>query len=402
MAHRRVGRLLGIASIALLLSMQGHVFAENAPPPPNGEIVEPTKLPVDPALVQQLRLPAGFWIDVWAKDVGNARMLVMAPNGILYVTRREQGDILALEDSDQNGQADLIWMVASNLPLAHGLTIHEGWLYLATDKTVQRATLRDDGSLGEWNVLIDDLPDAGQHPNRTLAVGPDGKLYITVGSTCNACAEPNPESATILVAELDGSNRQIYASGLRNTIGFDWHPGSQHLWSFDHGSDWRGNDQPPEELNLLQQGGNYGWPWCFANQQIDPYIPNAPKDQSKAEFCAKTQAPILTYTAHSAPIGMAFYDQTQFPAEYHGDAFVAMRGSWNRNPPTGYKVVRVRFQNGWPVAVDDFLTGFLLEQNGQYAQFGRVAGITLAPYGSLFVSDDMNGVIYRISWAGTP
>jgi glucose/arabinose dehydrogenase len=150
---------------------------------------------------------------------------------------------------------------------------------------------------------------------------------------------------------------------------------------------------------VIQAGANYGWPWCFGNRQVDPYIPNQPKGTTKEAFCARTAPPVLTYTAHSAPIGMVFYDNAQFPAEYRGDAFVAMRGSWNRNPPSGYKVVRVRFQDGWPVGFEDFLSGFLIDTGGGKAQFGRVAGLAVAPYGSLFVSEDTNGVIYRISWA---
>lgn len=390
--------MLGIALLAGIGSAVGSARAQE-PTPPDGRIVEPEKLPFSEELARsQLRLPAGFWFDVWATDLGNPRNLVVAPDGTVYVTRREQGDVLALNDRDNDARAEQIRTVASGLEYINGIALREGQLYLATDQEVYAAPIQEDGSLGGLRTLIDDLPDAGQHPNRTLSFGPDGKLYITVGSTCNACNDSNPESATIVVAEPDGSNRQIYAEGLRNTIGFDWHPGSGQLWGMDHGSDWRGNNQPPEELNLIQAGGNYGWPWCYADKQVDPYIPNQPENTTKEAYCAQTLPPTLTYTAHSAPLDFLFYTAAQFPAAYQNDAFVTMRGSWNREPPSGYKVVRLRFDNGWPVGFEDFMTGFLVE--GGRAQFGRPVGLAVAPYGSLFVTDDTNGVIYRISWAG--
>lgn len=347
---------------------------------------------------KNLRVPPGFWIDIYATKLGNPRMLAFGPDGTLYVTRREQGDVLALNDRDGDGRAEQVRTVVSDLKLAHGIAVHQGQLYLATDTTVYKARINADGSVEEPRAIIRDLPTGGQHPNRTLAVGPDGMLYITVGSTCNACRETDQRSATVLRATLDGADLEVFARGLRNTIGFGWHPGSGQLWGFDHGSDGRGDDQPPEELNLLRPDGDFGWPYCFGDRRPDVYYNQEPPGTTKDAYCPTTLAPILTYQAHSAPIGMVFYTGDQFPAAYRGDAFVAMRGSWNRAPATGYKLVRVRFQNGWPVAVEDFLTGFLIEDGGAY--FGRPAGVALAPYGSLFVSDDTNGVIYRISWAG--
>lgn len=363
-----------------------------------GYLATPELLEFDESLLQQLTVPAGFRIDVVAKDLGNPRMLAVGPDGTIYVTRRDQGDILALRDSDGDGRADDVQTVASGYPYINGITIHDNRLYFVTDRQLYAADLGSDGTVGEPQILINNLPDAGQHPNRTLAFGPDEKLYITVGSTCNACNDTNPENATILRAEPDGSNRTIFAKGLRNTIGFGWHPETGELWGMDHGSDWRGNDQPPEELNLIKEGANYGWPFCYADRRPDVYLQVNPRGTTKEEYCANTEPPVLTYTAHSAPLALVFYTGSQFPQEYQNDAFVTMRGSWNRLPPSGYKIVRVRYLDGKPVEFEDFITGF--KNSEGTAMFGRPVGLAIAPDGSLLFTDDTNGVIYRVSYTG--
>ncbi|HEV2734216.1 MAG TPA: PQQ-dependent sugar dehydrogenase [Longimicrobiaceae bacterium] len=224
-------------------------------------------------------------------------------------------------------------------------------------------------------------------------------LYVSVGSTCNNCGETNRENATLLRMRTDGSDRGVYASGLRNMIGWDWHPATGQLWGMDHGSDWRGDDLPPEELNRVENGTHYGWPFCYGDRRVDAFTPAAPPGGDRQGFCRRTAAPVLTYTAHAAPIGMVFYKGMQFPAEYRGDAFVAMRGSWNRRPPSGYKLVRIRFDAaGSPTRIEDFVTGFL-SRDGQ-AFRGRIAGVAVARDGSVLFADDTNGVIYRVAYAG--
>lgn len=359
-------------------------------------------LPFSEDLLQRLQLPEGFEINVFAQGLGNARWMAVAPDGTVFLTRRQEGDVIALTDADGDGVADepQVNVVASDLPFVHGIVFSDNQLYLATDSHVYVADWQGGAALSQPSAIITDLPSGGQHPNRTLALGPDGALYITVGSTCNACAEPNPENAAILRAQPDGSAREVFARGLRNTLGFGWHPETGEMWGFDHGSDWRGDDQPPEELNRLVFDQNYGWPWCFSNQQPDLYIPVAPPGGAgRAAYCQRTAPPVLEYTAHSAPIGMVFYTADQFPEEYRSDAFVAMRGSWNRNPPSGYKVVRVVFdESGQPTEIQDFLTGFLGED--QLTNFGRIAGVALAADGSLLIAEDTNGIIYRVSYTG--
>lgn len=361
-----------------------------------GYLSTPASLDFDESLLKQLKMPAGFQVNVFAKDLGNARNLAVAPDGTVYLTRREEGDILALRDTNKDGRADLKQTVASGHEYVNGITINQNRLYFVTDQELYVANLGQNGTITKPQQLINDLPDGGQHPNRTIAFGPDGMLYISVGSSCNACDESNEEHATMLRAQPDGSQRTIFAQGLRNTIPFGWHPQTKEFWGLDHGTDWRGNTIPPEELNQLRQGQHYGWPFCWGDRRPDVYLSADPQGATKEQFCQKTQAPALTYTAHSAPLAMVFYTASQFPAQYRNDAFVTMRGSWNRNPPVGYKVVRVRYQNGKPVAFEDFVTGFLNQQ--KQTQFGRPVGIAIAPDGALLFTDDTNGVIYRVAY----
>lgn len=373
-------------------SREGQVYTSES-----NTLITATERPT-PELIAGLQLPEGFELNVFAENMGNVRSMAQADDGTVYVTRRNENDVLALTDADGDGVMDAQRSVAENLPYVNGVTIHDGQIYLATDTDVYRAPIGENGDLGPLEVLIADLPDAGQHPNRTLAVGPDGLLYITVGSTCNNCQETNPENATILRANLDGSGREIFATGLRNTIGFGWHPESGNLYGMDHGSDGRGDDLPPEELNRIEADTNYGWPFCYADRRVDVYTSQTPTGALGPEVCALTEAPVLTYQAHSAPIGWVYYTAGQFPDEYQNDAFIAMRGSWNRDPATGYKVVRLRFEDGEPVGFEDFLTGFLLPDG--VTNFGRPAGLLVAQDGSLLLTEDTNGVIYRVSYTG--
>lgn len=360
----------------------------------NPKVVEPTG-----ERVKVLFRPEGFSVGKFAEGLGMPRMMAVADDGTVYVTRRNAGDVLMLRDTDGDGRADVKKTVIKK-PMAHGIAVHGRTLYLATVTEVFRAELNPDGTPGELVRIMDDLPDGGQHPNRTLAIGPDGKLYVTVGSTCNACAETNKESATILRAEPDGSGREVFAKGLRNTIGFGWEPSTGVLYGMDHGIDWLGDDEQPEEFNRIEQGKNYGWPYVFADGKINP-ADKPPGDKSPEEYAKGTEKPVLYYTAHAAPMQMAFYSGGRFPPDYRDDAFVAMRGSWNRAMPSGYEVVRVRFDDGKPIAIEPFVGGFVTRQDdGTWTTFGRPVGVAVAKDGALLVSDDTNGVIYRIAYTG--
>lgn len=373
-------------------------MAGEPPPPPGGSLNSPSVRTATPADIASLQVPTGFTVTVFAKGLDTVRMMAQAADGSIYVTRRGQGDVIRLMDEDGDGMAEPFTVVTEGLAGVHGILIQGDQIYLADPKHIYAAALQADGAIGELQTLVDDLPDGAQHGSRTIAFGPDGLLYVSIGSPCNACGITNPEHAALLQLQPDGSERTVFANGLRNTLGWGWHPETGELWGMDHGSDWRGNDQPPEELNRIEQGNNYGWPYCYADQQVDQYIASPPPGVTKAEFCAMSTAPGLIYQAHSAPIGMVFYTGDQFPEQYRNDAFVAMRGSWNREEPTGYKVVHLNFEEGQPTEFSDFLTGFLLED--ERAVFGRPAGLLVMQDGSLLVSDDTGGTIYQIRYEG--
>jgi glucose/arabinose dehydrogenase len=344
--------------------------------------------------LSRLQAPAGFKVSVFASGLGKPRMIVVAEDGTVYITRRGS-DVVALKDTDGDGKSDAMKIVLQDFPQVHGIALRGNQVYLAAPAEVWISERSDDGSLSAPRKVADGLPNGGQHSSRTLGIGPDDMLYINVGSTCNNCIEVNKESATMQRMAVDGKSRATFAKGLRNTLGFSWHPQTHEMWGMDHGTDFLGNDVPPEELNHLVQGKDYGWPRCFGQQRIDP-TRDQPEGMTREQFCAKTEPAALDFPAHSSPLGFVFYTGSQFPAEYRNDAFVALHGSWNRNPPSGFKVVRVKFENGKPTRYEDFITGFTLE-NGA-AQFGRPTGLAIAKDGALLMSDDSNGVIYRVSY----
>jgi Raf kinase inhibitor-like YbhB/YbcL family protein len=391
----RVAILLVGAGLSLaVLAQQG----DGTDVPIRTHVFKPDKVEATSDRVAAVKAPAGFKVSIFARNLKNARIIAVAPDGRVYVSRRDTGDVVMLEDRDGDGLADGPAVEVLNRAGAHGLAIHDGKLYVATVKEIFVAPLRPDGRVGELKLIVGDLPDAGQHPNRTIAFGPDEMLYITAGSTCNACNESNPENATILRATADGVSRVIVASGLRNTIGFDWHPATGELWGMDHGIDFLGDEVQPEELNRIEQGRRYGWPHVWGDGGINPQS-TPPGEITKAQWKADSVPMALGYKAHAAPMQMVFSrGGGRFPAEYAGDAFVTMRGSWNRKEASGYEIVRVRFSNGQPQRFETFVTGFLTD--GGRTHLARPVGLGWAKDGALLMADDANGVIYRIAYEG--
>lgn len=358
-----------------------------------GHYYKPRPLPAPD--VTQLTVPAGFAITKAAENLGNARLVVVGPGGAVYITRREQGDVLMLKD-DGAGNLSPPVRVASRSGM-HGLAFLGTRAYLVTPNEVFRTDVAADGTFGALEMILHELPDAGQHNTRTIQFGPDGMMYLGIASTCNECNETNPENATILRASPDGQSRAIWASGLRDTVGWGWHPQTGELWGMDHGIDWLGDDFQPEELNKIERGKRYGWPYFWGDNRVNPHI-DPPGMLSKAEWLQNSTPMVLGYTAHASPMQMSFYDGPQFPAEYRGDAFVSMRGSWNRKPASGYEVVRVHFQDGQPQSIAPFVTGFIAADG----EHGRLCGNAVATDGSLLFTDDRNGVLYRVRWTGAP
>ena len=378
-----------------------------------GHIYEPQPISPTDSRIQQLGLPSGFAIHRFAEGLQNPRMIAVADDGTVYVTQRTPGNLVMLKDLDSDGVVDAQRVVARVKDL-HGIEIRGRKIYLVDVHRIYAADLRADGSLGPLAVVSRGLPDAGQHPNRTLRFSPDGQLFVSIGSTCNACDEPNPENATLERVNLDNGKREIFASGLRNTIGFDWHPGSGRLYGMDHGIDWLGDDEQLEELNEITQKSRYGWPFVYDDGKFNPQ--DEPLEVTQAYWARQSTNPVAGYTAHAAPMQMQFYRGLQFPGEYRDGAFIAMHGSWNRKPASGYEVVRAVFNgSGEFQRFEPFVTGFLQPQPntapplpGAQPQppdgfIGRPTGIATARDGALLVGDDTNNVIYRVMYgSATP
>jgi glucose/arabinose dehydrogenase len=357
-------------------------------------VVKPAPLEATPERVAGLKLPAGFKIEKFAEGLKAPRVIVVAGNGSLYVSDRDEGSVTMLDPNDPTKRR-----IVLKKPDVHGLALHDGRLFYVTVKEIFSAPIQADGTLGPETKLVADLPDAGQHPNRTIGFGPDGWLYASLGSTCNECEERNPVNATMVRMKSDGSGREIVASGLRNTIGFDWDPRTKALYGWDDGVDWHGDNETPEELNRIEAGKKYGWPYIFGAGMKNLYR-EVPKS-SLEQWDKDSARPLLTWTAHASSMQFTFYDGAQFPTEYKGDAFVTMHGSWNRKPPSGYEVLRVRFENGEPKSVEPFVTGFLVEGGPSgWSRFARPFGLAVAKDGSLYLGDDQHGIIYRISYRG--
>jgi glucose/arabinose dehydrogenase len=387
---------------ALLGSLQ--LYAQRGlPPKEKTRVVHITKYPQHldflPEMVKLLKVPNGWEVSVAASGLGRPRMLYNAPNGGIYVTRRDAGDVLLLKDNDGDNKFEDLVTVLYEFKGVHGITMKDNYLYLCNNTQLRRYPVLPDGKLGKMELLINDLPSAGQHPNRTIEFGPDGMLYISVGTLCNDCKESDPEAATMLQVDPKTWERKIFASGLRNTIGFDFHPTTGELWGIDNGGDAKGNRWPPEEVNHIVKGGNYGYPFAYGKREVDESRED-PQGDVKEEWVKNTVPSTLELRAHMAPIAFRFFkNEPNLPSGYSGDGLVAWHGSWNSSKPVGFKVQRIRFKDGTAVGAEDFLTGFLKPGFLMFkrkARFGRPAGIIINPNGVVYVSDDANGVIYAI------
>ncbi len=344
------------------------------------------------ALDGKLRVPTGFKVTQYASGLTGVRFMALAPDGAIYASQPERGRVVRLADANRDGVADSIVVVATGLNQPHGLAFHKGTLYVANTNGVVKVTLGANGVATGAALAVNSYPSGGGHWTRTIVFGADSAMYVAVGSSCNVCVEQTPERAAVLRFNEDGTGKRVYATGLRNAVGLAVHPETGALWASQNERDNlppNHEDLPPEEINIVTDGADYGWPYCFGNK-----IPNP--EYNDAARCANTVAPALELQAHSAPLGMTFLARaTQFPAKYQGDLLVAYHGSWNRDTPTGAKVVRVQVSGGQPVSAVDFITGWQ-KSNGD--RWGRPVDVVVAADGSVLVSDDASGAIYRVTY----
>jgi glucose/arabinose dehydrogenase len=344
----------------------------------------------------QLKAPKGFQISVFAHDIDGARMMVFSPGGVLLVSELGEGKVVALPDPRHSGTAAKTATVLEGLNEPHGLAFYEGKLYVAENDKVRRYGW-DEANLRASNPkTLTDLPGAGGHSSRTV-VFHGGKMYVSAGSSCNVCIEKDPRRAAVTEYNTDGTGQKIFAKGLRNAVGLAINPKTDTVWATVNGRDNLGDDVPPDVIvDLGRSGGDFGWPFCYGDHIPDPNF-TKPGDNR----CQSVIGPKVQMQAHSAPLGFAFYEGSQFPLEYQNNILVAFHGSWNRSIPMGYKVVRVKLDdNGQPVGgAQDFITGWLAPGETKKGRWmGRPVGIVFGSDGSMYVSDDAAGVIYRITY----
>ena len=336
-----------------------------------------------------ITLPPGFTASVYSQDVGKARGLALGPDGHAYLADIGGGRILRLATMPTADGLHPAEAVITGLDQPHSLAFHDGALYVGETNQVARFTPDGDG-WGNKTVIVPNLPTGGHH-TRTVLFGADGKLYVSIGSSCNVCDEDDDRRATVMQYDADGSNGRIYTAGLRNAVGLAINPATKEIWASNNGRDMLGDDLPPETVNVLADGADFGWPRCHAGRIVDP-------DFGGAAGCENVKAPAVEMQAHSAPLGLAFYTGTQFPADYQGNVLVAFHGSWNRTKPTGYKIVRVTLDaQGNAGAVQDFAVGW---RDATGDVWGRPVDLLVLPDGSLLVSDDASGMVFRIAYQG--
>ncbi|MBI2071785.1 MAG: sorbosone dehydrogenase family protein [Gemmatimonadetes bacterium] len=340
-----------------------------------------------------LTLPTGFTIAVYAEQLPGVRLMALGPDGDVYATLPELGRVVRLGDADQDGTADRVTPVAEGLNLPHGLAFRGDTLYVAESHRVVRFDRPGAGP----TIVVANLPADGGHFTRTILIQGE-RLFVSVGSSCNICDERDPRRAAVVRYHLDGSGETLFATGLRNAVGLTLHPATGEIWATNNDRDNLGDDLPPDRVNILREGGFYGWPFCYLPNQPNPEYQRTPGR------CANAIGPAIVLPAHTAPLGLAFYQGAMFPAEYRGDLFIALHGSWNRSAPIGYEVVRVDFENGRPVRPPQpFVSGWLEGRRGAINRvagvgWGRPVDVLVLPDGSLLISDDESGRIYRVTY----
>ena len=364
--------------------------AQPTPPAPPAQPAQPAP-PPQPAT---LKVPDGFAVSVFASGLQGARLMAVSPEGIVVLAKR--ADVVALPDANHDGVAEPR-VLLSGMSYAHSLAFKDGYLYIGTTPAVVRVKWAQGGVAGPVETFVE-LPTStpAMHTSRSIAFGPDGRLYVGIGSSCNVCVEGDPRRTTIQVFDGAGSKGRPFASGLHNAVGFDWDPATGRLWSADTGQEQLGDDTPPDEINLIEDGKHYGFPF-FYGRNVASAVPEL-KDAPRTLTPADVVAPAFELPAHASPLGLTFYRGSQFPAAFRSSMFVAIHGSSARSSKIGYTVVRVVMKDGRPVASEDFVTGWLTDG----VVSGRPAGLVTGADGALYISDDNKGFIYRVAAVQAP
>jgi len=347
---------------------------------------------ISDASLSAIKLPPGFAINIYA-DVDNARSMALSPSGVLYVGNRNGNKVYAVKDTDGDFIADKKWVLDSGLQMPNGVAFKDGDLYVAEVSRIIKFTDIENklDNPGEPAVVYDKFPTETHHGWKYIAFGPDGKLYVPVGAPCNICESEDPIFAAIHRMNADGTGLELFASGVRNTVGFTWHPETKDIWFTDNGRDMLGDDVPPCELNSASGPGmHFGYPYCHGGMIKDPEF-------GDKHSCDEFVKPMQNLGAHVAPLGLKFYTGDMFPAEYKNQIILAEHGSWNRSKKSGYKLSLVKLQDGKVTSYEPFASGWLNEETQDVS--GRPVDVLQMPDGSLLVSDDQAGKIYRITYS---
>ena len=342
--------------------------------------------------LERLVLPPGFHVALYSDRVPAAREMALGASGTVFVGSSNAGKVYALTDHDGDGVVDKVRVVASGLRNPIGVAFHDGDLYVSAVSRifVLRGIEQHLDAPPAPELVTDKLPAETHHGGKFIAFGPDGKLYVPIGAPCNIC-DPGPDHGKLIRMHADGSGWQDVARGIRNTVGFAWQPGTQRLWFTDNGRDLMGDDLPSDELNEITRAGeHFGYPYCHQGDTPDPEF-------GQGHRCSEFVPPVLKLGAHVAPLGMRFYVGRQFPARYRGAIIVAEHGSWNRSRKSGYRVMTVRLAGSKVLSYEPLMTGF--EENER--AWGRPVDVQPLPDGSVLVSDDLAGAIYRVTYTGT-
>jgi glucose/arabinose dehydrogenase len=392
------GLLAATAAVELHAQQPPPAWKQGQPPSMADSKLAPhasplTVTPLEKIAVDKLKVPNGFKVEVWAHGMPGARMMARGDKGTIFIGTRVIGKVYAVTDKDGKRTHKVI---AEGLKQPNGIAFKDGKLYVITiDQALRFDGIEDKLDTPQPTDISEaiKLPPSTHHNWKFAAVGPDNKLYISIGSPCNICEINTGMHGLIRRQNLDGSNIEIVARGVRNSVGFDWHPQTKELWFTDNGRNWAGDTGPEEELNRVAAnnvGGFFGFPYCHANGVPDP-------DIKKPNPCAGVTLPAATLGPHAAALGIRFYTGSMFPAAYRNTAFIARRGSWNRSKKFGYDVVQAKIKGG-KATITPFLTGFLDQQSDTF--WGRPVDVLVMPDGALLVSDEQNGAIYRISYGG--